>query len=336
MRALCRCLSLALQRHRRLFGFGVGAVVRLGVGVLVRVETDTQTDLRGAVGRQHWAGGGVAFRLTDRDRLLLDWLADHRVLTTFQISHALFGSLDFAQRRLLKLHRLGLVDRFRPLRAGGGSYPWHYVLDQVGAEFVAASRGERPLRRGETVERMRRIAASRTLRHRLGVNDFFTDLVGYARARPDCRLERWWSEQQCAQPGAFGTALISPVRPDGHGVFAEGGQRAAFFLEWDSGGEQLSVLASKLVGYARHVRQGGPSWPVLLWLPTSRRERHLHHILDEVDTVVPVATAARDSLDPRGCPADAVWLVCGAGDAPRRLADLAGLGDPAPELSEAA
>ena len=37
-------------------------------------------------------------------------------------------------------------------------------------------------------------------------------------------------------------------------------------------------------------------------------------------------------------PADAVWLVCGASDAPRRLADLAGLGDPAPaaDLPEAA
>src|SRR5207244_3939814 len=103
---------------------------------------------------------------------LLDWLADHRVLTTLQISHALFGSLDFAQRRLLTLHRLGLVDRFRPLRAGGGSYPWHYVIDQVGAEFVAASRGDKPPRRGDMVDRKRRIAASRTLEHLLGVNQF--------------------------------------------------------------------------------------------------------------------------------------------------------------------
>ncbi|HET8659182.1 MAG TPA: replication-relaxation family protein [Micromonosporaceae bacterium] len=274
----------------------------------------------------------VQAQLTGRDRLLLDWLADHKVLTTFQICHALFGSLDFAQRRLLKLHRLGLVDRFRPLRAGGGSYPWHYVLDQAGAEIVAASRGETPPRRGETVDRMRRIATSRTLAHRLGVNQFFTDLAGYARTHSGAWLQRWWSEQRCAQPGAFGTTVISPVRPDGHGVFADGGRRVAFFLEWDAGGEQLLILVSKLTGYAGHVRQGGPAWPVLLWLPSTRRERHLHHILDEVQTVVPVATAARDSLGGGDGPADAVWLVAGAGDAPRRLADLAGLGDPAPEV----
>ena len=274
----------------------------------------------------------VQAQLTDRDRLLLDWLSDHKVLTTFQIAHALFGSLDFAQRRLLKLHRLGLVDRFRPLRAGGGSYPWHYVLDQIGAEFVAASRGQPSPRRGETVERKRRVATSRTLTHRLGVNQFFTDLAGHARICPEARLQRWWSEQQCARPGAFGTALISPVRPDGHGVFAERGRRVAFFLEWDSGGEQLSVLVSKLAGYAYHVRKGGPAWPVLLWLPSTRRERNVHHILGEVETVVPVATAAGDRLDASGCPADAMWLVCGASDAPRRLADLADLGDPAPDV----
>jgi hypothetical protein len=272
----------------------------------------------------------VQAQLTGRDRLLLDWLADHRVLTTFQICHALFGSLDFAQRRLLKLHRLGLVDRFRPLRAGGGSYPWHYVLDQVGAELVAASRGGRPPRRGETVERMRRVAASPTLSHRLGVNQFFTELAGYARTHPPACLERWWSEQRCAQPGAFGMALISPVRPDGHGVFAERGQRVAFFLEWDAGGEQLRVLASKLVGYARHVGKGGPAWPVLFCLPNAVREQNLHQVLADIDPVVPVATIARDSLDDGAGPADAVWLVHGSSDTPRRLVDLASLGDPAP------
>lgn len=215
----------------------------------------------------------VQAQLTDRDRLLLDWLADHRVLTTFQICHALFGSLDFAQRRLLKLHRLGLVDRFRPLRAGGGSYPWHYVLDQIGAEIVAASRELAPPRPGQTTERKRRIATSRTLDHLLGVNQFFTDLAGWGRTRVSSRLERWWPEQRCAEPGAFGTTLISPVRPDGHGIFAEGRRRVAFFVEFDTGFEQHSVLLSKVSRYASHVSTGGPAWPVLFWLPTGARER---------------------------------------------------------------
>jgi len=339
---------------------GIRVVAGLGVGVVIRLETDTRTDLPKCQKPQLdvgalWSGwyperpsgvsgsgvGGmyrvgdrvlrVQARLTDRDRLLLGWLADHQVLTTFQIAHALFGSLDFAQRRLLKLYRLGLVDRFRTLRAGGGSYPWHYVLDQIGAEFVAASRGEKPPRPAETVERKRRVAASRTLGHRLGVNQFFTDLAGYTRTQPQARLERWWSEQQCARPGAFAMSLVSPVRPDGHGVFAEDGRRLAFFLEWDSGGEPLRILVSKLSGYASHVRKGGRGWPVLFSLPTVVREGNLHRMLQEVNAVLPLATTARDSLDADGGPADAVWLVHGGSDAPRRLIDLAGLGDPAPE-----
>ncbi|GAB3868138.1 replication-relaxation family protein [Dactylosporangium cerinum] len=274
-------------------------------------------------------------RLTGRDRVLLDWLADHKVLTTFQICHALFGSLDFAQRRLLALYRLGLVDRFRPLRAGGGSFPWHYVLDQIGAEFVAASREQAPPRPGQTTERKRRIAASRTLEHQLGVNQFFTDLAGWARTRPQARLERWWPEQRCAEPGVFGTTLISPVRPDGHGVFAEGERRTAFFVEFDTGFEQHSVLLSKVKRYAAHVAQGGPAWPVLFWLPSVARERHLHDLLADVDVAVPVATAARDGLDAGACAADAVWLVVGGNDAPRRMVDLADLGDPAPAATAA-
>jgi hypothetical protein len=278
----------------------------------------------------------VQAQLTDRDRLLLDWLADHRVLTTFQISHALFGSLDFAQRRLVKLHRLGLVDRFRPLRAGGGSYPWHYVLDQIGAEFVAASRSQAPPRPGQTTDRKRRIATSQTLKHLLGVNQFFTDLAGWARTHPPAALERWWPEQRCAEPGAFGTTLISPVRPDGHGVFAEGTRRVAFFVEFDTGLEQHSILLSKVSRYVEHVAKGGPAWPVLFWLPTVARERRLHQLLAGINLAVPVATAVHDSLDANACAVDAVWLVVGGDEAPRGLTDLAGLGAAAPADGSAA
>ncbi|GAA3232669.1 hypothetical protein GCM10010532_068930 [Dactylosporangium siamense] len=65
------------------------------------------------------------------------------------------------------------------------------------------------------------------------------------------------------------------------------------------------------------------------------RERHLHDLLADVDVAVPVATAARDGLDAGTCAADAVWLVVGGNDAPRRLVDLADLGDPAPAATAA-
>ena len=119
----------------------------------------------------------VQSQLTDRDRVLLGWLYDHGVLTSFQIAHALFSSLDFCQRRLRTLHRLRLVARFRPQRAEGGSYPYHYVMDQLGAEVVAAGRDDHPPRRDHARTERRRWTSSRTLTHRLGVNQFFTDLA---------------------------------------------------------------------------------------------------------------------------------------------------------------
>lgn len=130
----------------------------------------------------------VQSQLTARDRVLLGWLYDHGVLTSFQIAHALFPSLDFCQRRLLTLYRLRLVGRFRPQRADGGSYPYHYVIDQLGVEVVAAGRDQRPPRRDHARVERRRWTSSRTLEHRLGVNGFFTDLAGYARTHPDARL----------------------------------------------------------------------------------------------------------------------------------------------------
>ena len=114
----------------------------------------------------------VQSQLTDRDRVLLGWLYDHGVLTSFQIAHVLFPSLDFCQRRPPTLHRLRLVARFRPQRADGGSYPYHYVIDQFGAEVVAAARDERPPRRDHARAERRRWTSSRSLAHRLGINSF--------------------------------------------------------------------------------------------------------------------------------------------------------------------
>lgn len=80
------------------------------------------------------------------------------------------------------------------------------------------------------------------------------------------------------------------MRPDGHGIFADGERVVAFFVEFDTGGEQHSVLLSKVSRYdAEHVAKGGPAWPVLLWVPTTARERRPHHLLAGINLTVPVA-----------------------------------------------
>ena len=276
----------------------------------------------------------VQSSLSPRDHLLLEWLRDHGVLTTAQIAHALFPSLDFAQRRLTRLTALTVVDRFRPMRPDGGSYPYHYVLDQLGAEVVAAQRDEPPPRPGYARRNRRRWTATRILSHRLGVNQFFTDLAGHARTHPDHELRRWWPETRCARNGAFARpgdpielrAFKAPIQPDGHGVWARHGRPMPFFFEYDTGGEALTELLRKIAGYERLAINGGPTWPVLFRLHAADRQTNLHRYLADTEIRVSVATAVLHDTPPG--PAGRVWWLHRH---PKRLT-LAELADAIPNL----
>ncbi|MDQ7903487.1 replication-relaxation family protein [Phytohabitans sp. ZYX-F-186] len=256
--------------------------------------------------------------LTARDLTLLEWLVDHGVLTSFQIAHALFPSLDFAQRRLTRLVAIGVVDRFRPFKLDGGSFPYHYVIDQLGAEVIAAQRDEPPPRPGYGKARRRRWTSTRTIGHRLGVNGFFTDLAGHARTHPDHALLRWWPESRCSQPSAFAIEedameLLThtmPIHPDGHGIWQAGDALVPFFLEYDTGFEPITELGHKLVGYTTLAERGGASWPVLFWLTNAERAVHLHQLLTEIEGVrVPVATGVREDTTSEAGPAGRVWWL---------------------------
>jgi predicted transcriptional regulator len=292
----------------------------------------------------------VQMNLTARDHTIISWLGDHGVLTTDQVAFALFPSVDVAQRRLRVLTQLGLVQRFRPLRMYGGSYPFHYVLDHLGALVLAVQRGAEPPRPAQSRARMQVLTRRPDLDHLLGVNRFFTDLAGYARTHPGAELRRWWPTVRCLEYGAFATdpddpqqrAYRAPIRPDAHGVFTDyraassgnsepgNPQRAAelatvsFFLEHDTGTEPLAVLLGKIEGYQRLARETGHRWPVLFWLHSSTRERHLHqHLARGLRPSVPVATAARDRIDGL-TPAESTWWLHADIGGPRaRLADLA-------------
>ena len=264
----------------------------------------------------------VQHQLTGRDWRLLGWLYDHRVLTSFQIAHALFPSLNYAQRRLTVLTRLRLVERFRPFRLAGGSHPYHYALAHTGALIVAASHSETAPRRGDSTVRLHRIATSRNLEHRLGINQFFTDLAGHERTHPSTRLHHWWPDTRLKSFTPPGTFTVATIHADGLGVWSEHDHTVAFYLEHDTGTETLSVLTgTKLPGYQQLYRRGGPAWPVLFWLPSARRETHLHQHLADTRLAVPVATAARDRLAGHS-PADAIWQVHGQPGPLRRLAEL--------------
>src|SRR5829696_498946 len=107
---------------------------------------------RGVAGVSSGGGGrsaaerlaALAGRLTDRDRTLFRLLHQHRMLTAPQLTDLAFPSRNAAEHRLAILHRLGVVDRFRPHHTPG-SAPYHYVLGPLGAALLAAHHDHDPL-----------------------------------------------------------------------------------------------------------------------------------------------------------------------------------------------
>jgi hypothetical protein len=246
----------------------------------------------------------VLSSLTERDRWIIELIAEHQVFTTSQLAELAFVGLDTAQRRLVRLYRLGVLDRFR-WHVAVGSINWHYTLGPIGAQLVAAGRDVDAPRPAEMRRRTMRLAGSPRLDHLLGCNGFFTALAVRARQQPGAALAEWWSEKRCAQH--YGQI----VRPDAYGAWVEDRRRADFFLEFDMGTETLGRLVDKFAGYADLVAAGGPAYPVLFWLPTAAREAAFHRLLDRPP--VAVATASADlAIALEVGPAERIWLTAGA------------------------
>lgn len=239
--------------------------------------------------------------ITSRDRLLLQLLDDHQVLTTGQIHRMLFAARRTCQLRLNELAALGLIERFRFSRDGGGSQPWHWTLGHNGHRFQAAAH-ERPEPTARSSNQMvQRLSANPHLAHLVLTNEFFVRLSEHARRHDEARLDRWWSEQVTAKQ-------FRTITADGHGLWTAGGATVGFFLETDTGSEALgSRVVAKLKKYGDLIRRGGARYPVLFWLGSEQREEHLHRLLPGQHTSVPVATATH-AADP----AARVWLPRGS------------------------
>ncbi|MEV6927392.1 replication-relaxation family protein [Dactylosporangium sp. NPDC051485] len=225
--------------------------------------------------------------INDRDLLILSWLYDHHALTSAQIAHALFPSLDYAQRRLRLLTELQAISRFRPNKLDGGSYPYHYLLDQLGFVYILGERDEGLPRRDEARRRKQSVMTRPDLRHLLGGNQFFIDLAGQARTTPGAALETWrpaaafHTPINLLRPGdsmaMAATKGVRLPRPDGAGVWRQDGRAVPFWVEYDTGTERLEVLAEKVFKYATLARAAVWAWPALFLLPSQRREDNLHH-----------------------------------------------------------
>ncbi|MGH9092685.1 MAG: replication-relaxation family protein [Acidimicrobiales bacterium] len=253
----------------------------------------------------------VARRLTPRDRLVCRTLFDHKVLTTEQVTDLCFDNLTTARHRLTALYELRVLDRFRPFRPVG-SDPYHYLLDSLGVEVVAAERGVEVPRPGLHHSRALALADSQRLAHLLGINGLFCSLARWARGVEDAELAEWWSERRCKSEWG------EVVRPDGFGTLRQRTRVVEFFVEVDRGTETLARLADKLGGYAELTRATGWAPLVCFWFPGPGREAEARRVLAHPD--VPVATGTAGFGDG---PGGAVWLPVGQTGPRRHLIDLA-------------
>lgn len=246
----------------------------------------------------------VLRRLTPRDRLLLSWLAEHYLLSTDQIAHALFTSPATARMRLTILYRIGALARFSFSDPDGSTPPFLYTLGPVGLHLhpTAYSDPDNPKAKPPRshIERARRIIRSQNRAHTVGVNQFFIDLYAHTRTHPQARLARWWSEHHAT--AAYSSANAK-IQPDGHGIWQHGHHNVGFFLEYDRATEPLRRVLAKLRGYER-LTEFGPRYPVLFWVPDHAREQSVLNALAGVPTLIPVATA---TYSPH--PAGPVWTL---------------------------
>jgi hypothetical protein len=266
----------------------------------------------------------ATLRLGPRDFVLAQLLDEHHTLTTAQITAVLFTSRATAASRLYALRRIGWIGRFTAIRASG-RLDTHWVLDHLGTQWAAPRDGRRPPTPKAVRERQAQIAASSHLEHTDGANQFFIDLLTAARHHTGSRLARWWS------PARTAAALGQRVHPDGHGVWEEPDPatetlvQVGFLFEYDTGTETLDRLTAKTEPYRRLRQDGGPAYPVLLWLPSPAREANFHRKLNghaaqlgitlATTTPAAVTTCAEGITGP-------IWKIAGNGRARHRLGEL--------------
>jgi hypothetical protein len=259
-----------------------------------------------------WIQQMLAFyaHLTERDLRILALLDEHRVLTTDQIARLHFTAVRTCQIRLRQLQHLGLLERFRYARAGGGGDPWHWALGVYGARFMAGTLGRPiPTERSHR-DQLLRLSGYVNLRHLREANEFAVRLVQHSHTDQRVQLVRWWSERTT-------TARFRGIHPDAHGLWGAPGQWIGWFLECDMGTEALPRLVAKLAAYEKLAHTDGPAYPVLFWLPSTVREANLQRELRRYELRVPVATATHDT-DPGG----PVWLPAADGRTRIPLAEL--------------
>ncbi|SHU42597.1 Uncharacterised protein [Mycobacteroides abscessus subsp. abscessus] len=215
----------------------------------------------------------LADQLGERDRLILEAVAEHRFLTTTQLADLLFADLSptsrqrIPQRVLARLRRVGLLDTL-PRRVGGvtaGSQDLIHYVTEAGKRLLVLG-GKEP--RGRSWHE----PSARFAGHHLAVADVRIALELAHRAKT-LELVRYQIEQDARRLylGLGGARLA--LKPDLYVETAtdpDGTYVDTWFVEVDLGSESIPTLIGKCHDYEQYRRQGieqqQGGFPWVLWL----------------------------------------------------------------------
>jgi hypothetical protein len=230
----------------------------------------------------------LASHITERDRRIALDCYEHNVLTTDQIVRLHFTSTRIAQVRLRRLYELRVLERFRPgPRAGEGSHPYHWILDEAGALLVADWKGIDRSELRYTRDDGLRLAGSRNLTHHVEANEFLVRLAVDANTAGGA-LTEWYGVRTIAH------LFSGVVVPDGWGVLTmPDAEPVHVLLELDRSTEASEVLRAKAKRYAEilpHSSLRDLDPVVILATPSERRTRAARAAVANIPAPLSVTT----------------------------------------------
>ena len=218
--------------------------------------------------------------LSDRDLEILEFVYEHRIVTTRQIQRMLFAlhattdaGTRACNRVLTRLREKRFLHRLeRPVggvRGGSGAFAW-----------MLGAAGDRAIRDSLSLDGPRQRLFDPTplhLNHTLAVTEVRVAAVEAAR-RGDFELVAVETEPACWRDYVGPSGVSVTLKPDLFVRTAAGEFEDYWFLEIDRGTESLPTLIRKCLAYERHRSSGREQastgvYPRVVWLIAEPRRR---------------------------------------------------------------
>jgi len=225
--------------------------------------------------------------LDELDLALLVILAEHKILSTYQLMVLFFDSLRTTQKRIKELKDLGLVVTFSWRNRRTYRSSDRHFLSAGGAALVCRYQGVTRAQLGWIPAD--EADARKRLWHISGANAFFCELIEATLHTADVGVLTWRPEHQIRSPEAW-------IQPDGFGRLLQPDGITEFFFEYDRSTENRGPMVAKFTRYLRVAGswpQGSASFPsVLVLVPDVDREIWLRtHLAAAACNVEPEAAA---------------------------------------------